>query len=281
MLDCKVAEGRLSDVIQSSLGYTLTYYHTMDGNMYKEWMNEKRTKKDFRIQNDDDNERRIWVYLPDEKNEEEVEPLNLMINEFTNSCPKPWSTDISRSYRSMWSIWIGITTNSSTIHKSTIRNVSTGSRVCRLRVSHWWEDQTQALHVVLLGCVSYPHNSDSTTSIPYTTWGRERSSSFHGLFDSITRECEETPVQWDVVGSDTEGRERLSVYICVSILSQETGEWQGKTSCICGRRILEWCWGEALRGWTIHMYLLQEVQSTTLIQQGELQIASVFPQWIS
>ena len=89
MLDCKVAEGSLSDVIQSSLGYTLTYYHTMDGKMYKEWMNEKRTKKDFRIQNDDDNERRIWVYLPDEKNEEEVEPLNLMINEFTNSCPKP------------------------------------------------------------------------------------------------------------------------------------------------------------------------------------------------
>ena len=48
--------------------------------MYKEWMNEKWTKKDFRIHKDDD-ERRIWVYLPDGKNEEEVELLNLMIDE--------------------------------------------------------------------------------------------------------------------------------------------------------------------------------------------------------
>ena len=47
MFDRKVAEGRLSDVIESSLRYALTYYNTVDGNMYKEWMNEKRTKKDF------------------------------------------------------------------------------------------------------------------------------------------------------------------------------------------------------------------------------------------
>ena len=80
MFDRKVAERRLSDVIQSFLGYALTYYNTVDGNMYKEWMNEKRTKKDFRIHKDDD-ERRIWVLLLDGKNEEEVEPLNLMIDE--------------------------------------------------------------------------------------------------------------------------------------------------------------------------------------------------------
>ena len=42
-------------------------------------MNEKRTKKGFRLNNDD--ERRIWVRFPDGKNEEEVEPLNLMIDE--------------------------------------------------------------------------------------------------------------------------------------------------------------------------------------------------------
>ena len=48
--------------------------------MYKEWMNEKRTKKDFRIHKDD-NERRIMVRLPKGKNEEEVELLNLMISE--------------------------------------------------------------------------------------------------------------------------------------------------------------------------------------------------------
>ena len=78
LFDRKVAEGRLSDVIQSSLGYTLTYYHTIDGNMYKEWMNG--TKKDFRIHKDDD-ESRIWVRFPDGKSEEEVEPLNLMMDE--------------------------------------------------------------------------------------------------------------------------------------------------------------------------------------------------------
>ena len=80
MFDRKVAEGRLSDVIQSFLGYALTYYNTVDGNMYKEWMNEKRTKKDFHIYKNDD-EKRVWILLLDGKNEEEVEPLNLMMDE--------------------------------------------------------------------------------------------------------------------------------------------------------------------------------------------------------
>ena len=57
----------MSDVIQSSLGYVLTYYHTMDGDMYKKWMNETRTKKDFRLKNDD--ERKIWVRFLDGKSE--------------------------------------------------------------------------------------------------------------------------------------------------------------------------------------------------------------------
>ena len=50
----------------------------MEGDMYKEWMNEKRTKKDFRLNNDYDN--RLWVRLPDGKSEEEVEPMNLMMD---------------------------------------------------------------------------------------------------------------------------------------------------------------------------------------------------------
>ena len=79
LFDRKVAEGRLSDVIDSTLGYSLTYYHTVDGNMYKEWMNEKRTKKDFRLMNDDD--KRLQVGLPDGNSEEEVEPINLMFDE--------------------------------------------------------------------------------------------------------------------------------------------------------------------------------------------------------
>ena len=78
-LDCKVAEGRLSDVINSSLGYALTYYHTVEGDMYKEWMNEKRTKKDFRLKNDDD--KRLWVRIPDGKSDEEVEAINLVFDE--------------------------------------------------------------------------------------------------------------------------------------------------------------------------------------------------------
>ena len=77
--DRKVAEGRLNDVIDSSLGYAFMYYHTADGDMYKEWMKEKRTKKDFRLNNDDDN--RLWVRLPDGKSDEEVEPINLVFDE--------------------------------------------------------------------------------------------------------------------------------------------------------------------------------------------------------
>ena len=79
LFDRKVAEERLLDVIDSTLGYALTYYHTVDGNMYKEWMNEKRTKKDFRLKNDDD--KRVWVRFSSGNCEEEVEPINLMINE--------------------------------------------------------------------------------------------------------------------------------------------------------------------------------------------------------
>ena len=148
----------------------------------------------------------------------------------------------------MWPIWVGITANSSTIHKSTIRNASSGRVVCRLWVIHWWEEQTQAYHVVLFGRVSNPNNPNSTASIPYTTQGRERSSSFHGLFDSITRECEEISIQWDVTGVHTWDWEWLSVRNLLSILSHETGGRQGETSCTCDWRILEWCWREVLRG---------------------------------
>ena len=64
-------------------------------------------------------------------------------------------------------------------------------------------------------------------------------------------------------------RKIIGLHLCVPSVTRN-GEWQGETSCICGRWILEWCWGEALRGWTIHFHLLQEVQYTTLIQQREL-----------
>ena len=80
LFDRKISAGRLSDVIDSSLGYALTYYHTLNGKMVKEWMNVKRTKKDFRTRYDIDEEK-VWVHLPDGKSEEEVEPLQLLVNE--------------------------------------------------------------------------------------------------------------------------------------------------------------------------------------------------------
>ena len=42
-------------------------------------MNKKRTKKYFRLINDDDN--RLRVRLPDGKSDEEVEPINLIFDE--------------------------------------------------------------------------------------------------------------------------------------------------------------------------------------------------------
>ena len=41
-------------------------------------MNEKWTKKDFYLNNDDD--KRLWVRLPDGRSEEEVESINLMMD---------------------------------------------------------------------------------------------------------------------------------------------------------------------------------------------------------
>ena len=66
--------------------------------MYKEWMNEKRTKKDFRLKNDDDNI--LWVRLPDGKSEEEVEPINLMFDEREefNEVLKKYILDDMRDY---------------------------------------------------------------------------------------------------------------------------------------------------------------------------------------
>ena len=68
------------DEIDSKNGFAATHYNTSKGNMSKEWMNVKRTKKDFRTRVDID-EKKVWVHLPDNNNEEEVIPLNLVLNE--------------------------------------------------------------------------------------------------------------------------------------------------------------------------------------------------------
>ena len=66
--------------------------------MYKERMNEKWTKKDFRFKNDD--KRRIWVCLPDGQSEEEVEPINLMFDESdeSNEVVKKYIINSMRDY---------------------------------------------------------------------------------------------------------------------------------------------------------------------------------------
>ena len=89
-------------MIDSSLGYALTYYHTVEGDMYKEWMNEKRTKKDYRLKNDENN--RLWVRLPDGKSEEEVESINLMMNEMDqfNEVAKKYILNNMRDYPSVY-----------------------------------------------------------------------------------------------------------------------------------------------------------------------------------
>ena len=80
LFDLRVSIGRTSDVTISDLIYALTYYNTLNKDMFKEWMNVKRSKKDFRIRYDID-EDRLWVRLPDGSREQEVIPLNLILNE--------------------------------------------------------------------------------------------------------------------------------------------------------------------------------------------------------
>ena len=76
-------------------------------------MNEKRTKKDFRLKNDED--KRLWVRLLDGKNEEEVEPMNLMMDEtgefnevakkfiLNGMCDYPQCLITIMAYNLMWS----------------------------------------------------------------------------------------------------------------------------------------------------------------------------------
>ena len=72
--------------------------------MFMEWINEKRTKKDFRLKNDDD--KRLWVRLPDGKSEEEVEPINSMMNEMDqfNEVAKKYILNDMRDYPSVLSL---------------------------------------------------------------------------------------------------------------------------------------------------------------------------------
>ena len=65
------------------------------------------------------------------------------------------STSTSRTRRWEWSVRFVERGNSVAIHQPTIRNASTGHCVRWLRVSHWWQEQSQANHVVLSGRVTH------------------------------------------------------------------------------------------------------------------------------
>ena len=132
----------------------------------------------------------------------------------TNCCPKLWSADTSRSHQRVWSIRVVKWKNSSAIHKSTIRNASTGRRVRWLRVSHWWQEQIQAHHANMSYRVTHSNHWYSTASVPCTTRGRERPSSFYGIPVSIAREREEVSLRWITPREHSRNRERLSVYVC-------------------------------------------------------------------
>ena len=67
-------------------------------------MNEKLTKKDFRLNNDDD--KRLWVRLLDGKSKEEVEPINSMMNEMDqfNEVATKYILNDMRDYPSVLSL---------------------------------------------------------------------------------------------------------------------------------------------------------------------------------
>ena len=51
----------------------------------------------------------------------------------------------------------------------------------------------------------------------------------------MARKYEEMPHRRITPRQNSRDRERLSVYVCVSLLPQETGGRQGETSHTCGR----------------------------------------------
>ena len=171
--------------------------------------------------------------------------------------------------------------DTSAIHKPAIRNASTGRRVRWLRVSHWRQEQTQADHVVLFGLVMHSSHWYAASSLSCTTRKRRGPSSFHGVSHTIARECENVSLRWIAIGEHIEGREGRSFNNRVSLLSQETGERQSETSRTCDRWIHHREGrGTPLRSWAVHLHMLYQVQSTTLVQQEELSITRLLPQWL-
>ena len=83
---------------------------------------------------------------------------------------------------------------------------------------------------------------------------------FQGLLDSIPRKREEAPLRRITPQEHFWDRERLSIYACVSILSQETGGRQGETSHTCVRWIHHREWRDMqLQSRAVHLHLLHQV----------------------
>ena len=108
-------------------------------------MKEKRTKKDFRLKNDDDNI--LWVGLPDGKSEEEVEPINLVFDETDefNEVAKKYILNGMREYNQCFITIMAYNLMWTHAGEAKILNL-TDDRLGHLRITHrdriddWLED---------------------------------------------------------------------------------------------------------------------------------------------
>ena len=108
-------------------------------------MNEKRTKKDFRLKNDDD--KRLWVWRLDGKSDRIVEPINLVFdktNEF-NEVAKKYIMKGMRDYPQCFITIMAYNFMWTYVKEPNILNLS-DDRLRHLRIIHkdrideWLED---------------------------------------------------------------------------------------------------------------------------------------------
>ena len=135
----------------------------------------------------------------------------------------PRSTSTSRTCRWEWSVRVVERGDSVTIHQPAIRNASTGRRVRWLRVSHWWQEQTQADHVVLSSRVTHSSHWQPAEDIPCATWKRGRIFVLSWSVSYNYKRVWKRASSMNYTPREHSGdRKRLSLHNRVSLLSRET-----------------------------------------------------------
>ena len=126
---------------------------------------------------------------------------------------------------------------------------------------------------------------------------KERDSFLHRIPVAIASECEEAFLRWITLSKALlRSIEIIAPQLCVSSV---TWKWQwgnsrdprrgflgcllqGETSRKCGRWIHHREGRHVLlRGWAVHLHLLYQMQSPTLLQQEKLSFVHLLPQWIA